>query len=59
MQRTLTWLDEHNRDDRIVATVLEVQSAHPAARVVFRTGDINLLNKADLAQIESFELGLN
>ena len=56
MQRTLTWLDEHNRDDRIVATVLEVQSAHPTARVVLITGDINLLNKADVARIESAEL---
>ena len=56
MQRTLTWLDEHNRDDRIIATVLEVQSAHPTARVVLITGDINLLNKADVARIESAEL---
>ena len=59
MQCTLTWLDEHNRDDRIIATVLEVQSDHPAARVVLITGDINLLNKADVAQIESAEVGLS
>ena len=59
MQRTLTWLDEHNLDDRIIATVLEVQSAHPAARVVLITGDINLLNKTDLAQIENAELNLS
>lgn len=57
MQSTLTWLDENNRDDRIIATVLEVQSTHPAARVVLVTGDINLLNKADVAQIENAELG--
>ena len=55
MQSTLTWLDEHNRDDRIIATVLEVQSDHPAARVVLVTGDINLLNKADVAKIENTE----
>ena len=59
MQRTLTWLDEHNLDDRIIATVLEVQSTHPAARVVLITGDINLLNKTDVAQIENAELGLS
>lgn len=59
MQRTLTWLDEHNLDDRIIATVLEVQSAHPAARVVLITGDINLLNKTDVAQIENAELNLS
>ena len=56
MQRTLTWLDKDNRDDRIIATVLEVQADHPAARVVLITGDVNLLNKADVAQIESAEL---
>ena len=55
MQCTLTWLDEHNRDDRIIATILEVQAAHPAARVVLITGDVNLLNKADVAQIANAE----
>ena len=55
MQSTLTWLDEHNRDDRIIAAVLEVPSDHPAARVFHTTGDINLLNKADIARIENAE----
>ena len=59
MQHTLSWLDEHNRDDRIIATVLEVQSAYPAARVVLVTGDVNLLNKADVAKIKNAELGLS
>ena len=58
MQHTLTWLDRDNRDDRIIASVLEVQSAHPASRVVLITGDINLSNKADVAQVENAELGL-
>ena len=56
MQRTLSWLDKDNHDDKIVAAVLEVQSAHPASRVVLVTGDVNLMNKADLAQIETAEL---
>ena len=59
MQRTLKWLDKDNRDDRIIASVLEVQSTYPTARVVLVTGDINLLNKADVARIESAELGQN
>ena len=52
MKCTITWLDEHNRDDRIIATVLEIQSDHPAARVVLITGDVNLSNKANVARIE-------
>ena len=56
MQDTLTWLDKENRDDRIVASVLEVQSSYPNARVVLITGDVNLSNKADLARIETTEL---
>lgn len=56
MENTLSWLDENNRDDRIIASVLEVQSTHPNARVVLVTGDINLSNKADVARIETSEL---
>lgn len=57
MQNTLTWLDRENRDDRIIASVLEVQSSYPNARVVLVTGDINLSNKADLARIDTADLG--
>ena len=56
MGKTLSWLDENNRDDRIIASVLEVQSTYPNARVVLVTGDINLSNKADVARIETAEL---
>lgn len=56
MGTTLSWLDENNRDDRIIASVLEVQSTYPNARVVLVTGDINLSNKADVARIETAEL---
>ena len=56
MENTLSWLDENNRDDRIIAGVLEVQSTQPNARVVLITGDINLSNKADVARIETEEL---
>ena len=56
MHHTLTWLDEENRDDRIIASVLEVQSSYPNARVVLVTEDVNLLNKADLARMESTDM---
>lgn len=55
MDNTLSWLDESSSDDRIIASVLEVQSNQPKARVVLVTGDINLLNKADVARIETAE----
>ena len=56
MENTLSWLDKNNRDDRIIASGLEVQSTYPNARVVLVTGDINLSNKADVARIETTEL---
>ena len=56
MENSLSWLDKENRDDRIIASVLEVQSAHPTSDVILVTGDVNLLNKADLASIEAAEL---
>lgn len=56
MENTLSWLDATNADDRIVASVIAVQAAHPAARVVLVTRDINLQNKADAALIEVADL---
>lgn len=56
VKNTLTWLDENNQDDRIIASVLEMQSTYPNARVVLVTGDINLSNKAELARIDTAEL---
>ena len=56
MGNSLPWLDNSNRDDRIIASVLEVQSSHPNARIILITGDVNLANKADVARIETAEL---
>jgi len=56
MESTLSWLDRTNADDRVVANVVAIQAAHPAARVVLVTHDINLQNKADAALIEVAEL---
>jgi hypothetical protein len=56
MASTLPWLKADVRDDRIIASLLELQSLHPNAKVVLVTGDVNLLNKADSAMIDYAEL---
>jgi len=56
MDNTLSWLDDGNSDDRIIASVLSVQTAFPSSRLILATGDINLQNKADSAMIEVGEL---
>lgn len=57
MESTLSWLDKDNRDDRIVASVIQIQASYPASRVILVTGDINLQNKAEAAMIEFSEIG--
>ncbi len=56
MGETLGWLDPSNKDDRIIASVLEVQVAAPAAHVILVTGDINLQNKAEVARLPYAEI---
>jgi len=51
MDQTLSWLDGLVRDDRIIASVLEIQAANPSSAVVLVTGDINMQNKADAAAV--------
>lgn len=55
MNRTLSWLDAENKDDRIIASILALQGAYPAAHVILVSGDINIMNKADAALIETIE----
>ena len=50
-KETLHWLDSSNKDDRIIASVLEIQRAQPSAKVVLVTSDINLQNKAEMASL--------
>lgn len=54
-EKTLHWLDRTIRDDRIVASVLELQRALPSAVIVLVTSDVNLQNKADVASIPCAE----
>ena len=56
MKNSLSWLDPSNNDDRIIASVLSIQVEFPAAQVTLVSADINLLNKADAAMIETAEL---
>jgi hypothetical protein len=44
-----SWLDPNNKDDRIIGSVLEIQSARPSTVVVLVTDDMNLQNKAEMA----------
>jgi hypothetical protein len=55
MKSTLPWLDATVPDDRIIASVLGIQAAQPADRLVLVTADINLMNKADAALVEAVE----
>jgi rRNA maturation endonuclease Nob1 len=54
-QTTLSWLTPSNNDDRIVATALSLQVDQPSAIVVLVTGDINLQNKAEQANLPYLE----
>nr|WP_319401798.1 PIN domain-containing protein [uncultured Carboxylicivirga sp.] len=54
-EKTLNWLDFKNNDDRIIANVLELQISNPNDNIVFITSDINLQNKAQLANLNSFD----
>ncbi len=52
---TLEWLDSENKDDRIVASVLELQRENPSSIIVLVTSDINLQNKAEMANLPFLE----
>jgi rRNA-processing protein FCF1 len=52
---TLSWLDSGNNDDKVVASILELQRQEPSAVVILSTGDINLQNKAEMAHIPFVE----
>jgi predicted ribonuclease YlaK len=49
------WLDPANKDDRIIASALEIQRGNPLTTVVLVSGDINLQNKAEMAFLSCAE----
>lgn len=53
--KTLSWIDSENNDDRIIANVLELQINCPSDNVVLVTSDINLQNKAQMANLTVFD----
>lgn len=50
-ENTLKWLNSENTDDRIIASVLEIQKENPSSVVILSTSDINLQNKAEMANL--------
>jgi rRNA-processing protein FCF1 len=52
---TLKWLNSENTDDKIIASILEIQKENPSSVVVLATSDINLQNKAEMASLPFVE----
>jgi hypothetical protein len=55
MEESLPWLDPKNKDDQLLATVIEVMRMRPRSPVWLVTGDINLQNKAEYANVPFVE----
>lgn len=55
MEASLPWLDATNKDDQILAAVLEVMRMRPRSPVLLVTRDINLQNKAEFANMPFVE----
>jgi len=54
-EQTLSWLEQANNDDKLVASILELQRQEPSAVIILSTGDINLQNKAEMAYVPFVE----
>jgi hypothetical protein len=54
--RTLSWLDRENNDDRIIASALEIQRDNPSSAVCLVTSDINLQNKTEMARLTYIDI---
>jgi len=48
---TLGWLDKTNNDDRIIASVIEIQRERPRDTLILVSSDINLQNKSEMALV--------
>lgn len=49
------WLNEKNNDDKIIASILDFQISNLNSIVFLITGDINMLNKANLAGLNYYD----
>jgi hypothetical protein len=54
--KALSWLDNENNDDRIIASVLEIQRNNPSSVVCIVTSDINLQNKTEMAKLSYIDI---
>lgn len=54
-KHSLSWLDSSNNDDRLLASILELQRQEPSAVVILSTSDLNLQNKAEMAYVPFVE----
>lgn len=55
-EKTLSWLDRDNNDDRIIASALEIQRDNPSSAVCLVTSDINLQNKTEMARLSYIDI---
>lgn len=55
-KNSLSWLDNGNNDDRIIASSLEILREFPSSQVVIATSDINLQNKCEMANLPFGEI---
>ena len=55
MEVSLPWLDPGSKDDRFIASVIEVMRARSRSSVVAVTRDINVQNKAAFARLPFVE----
>jgi len=54
-EKTLSWLDKSNDDDRLIGEALEIIREHGNSAVILITSDINLQNKCELADLVYLE----
>jgi hypothetical protein len=55
MKDSLPWLDASNKDDQLLASMIEIMRLWPRSPVVLVTRDINLQNKAEFAKVPFVE----
>lgn len=55
VDESLPWFDESNKDDRLLASILEIMRQNSKSRVFLVTSDINLQNKAEYSMIPFIE----
>ena len=52
---TLSWLDKNSEDDKLLASALELQRKKLSSIIILVTSDINLQNKAEMANFPYLE----